>query len=269
MKNRLWQGLWILLACVMLLGCDEKTRKYEFFFHANGGNDIPGYWVLRREWDGTLPLPVREGFYFDGWYLEEDFENTATKAAVDERNTYHVDLYAHWISSDQNVVLEHWVTDFDGEFILHLTQSIGGIFGETAFAVPMNDPGFTEITDHPSRVPSVMVLAEGTPILKLYYSRDTVTVTYYYYPEVTFQVTGLAYSPLPERTEGTTHDRHVFNGWFYDWSAQWPFTSTVMPGSDTMLFANWTFSPVTVSLSKNGGIGPDTLHGIPFTPMDL
>lgn len=268
--KRLWKTLWILFMLAAVLGCDDQNSKYEFFFMENGGNDIPGYWVLRSEWDGTLPLPVREGYYFDGWYLDEDFETRATKASVDEQNIYGVELYAHWINADQDVVLEHWVTDFDGEFILFQTQTIGGIFGETAHAVAMNDPGFTEITDHPSRVPTVTVLAEGTPALKLYYSRNTVTVTYYYRPGIaTVQVTGLAYSPLPLRTEGTQHDHHAFDGWYYDLGGQWPFTSTVMPGSDTTLVAHWTFRPVTVTLVNNGGSGSNTLQGIPFTQMPL
>lgn len=269
MFGRWLKLLFLIMIAGMALGCDEQSSKYEFSFESNGGSDVPGYWIRREDWNGDLPLPIRDGYFFEGWYLEPDLTTKATKEAVDDYSRYGVDLYAKWIPADQNVVLEHWVTDFDGVFILFLTQAIGGVYGENAQAIPMNDPGFTEITDHPDRVPTVMVLAEGTPSLKLYYSRDTVTITYYYRPGVEVQVTGLAYSPLPLRTEGTEHDRHVFNGWHYNTWGQFPYTSTTMPGSDLTVFAKWTLGEVTVTFVTNGGTGPDSIRGTSFTEMSL
>lgn len=261
----------VIMIAMFLLGCDDQTKRYEISFHTNGGSEIQGLTVSRSTWDGSLPIPIREGYFFVGWYLEPELMTPATKETIDEQGRYAVHLYAKWEEADVEVVLEHWVADFDGTFILHSTTMIGGVIGQDVLAVPMIELGFTEIADHPDRVSSTPVLAEGTATLKLYYSRNTVTLTYYYHPGVdVVKVTGLAFSPLPLRTEGTEDERHDFEGWYYDYVMySFPYTATVMPGMDTTVYAKWTYQPVTVTLMKEDGSGPNILQGIPFTSMDL
>ena len=53
-----------------------------------------------------------------------------------------------------------------------------GIIGETVTAIPKDYEGFVENTSHPNRIPSGVVLEDGTLVLRLYYDRETYYISY-------------------------------------------------------------------------------------------
>ena len=59
--------------------CGEKTTKYELSFATNGGDAIASVSVEEGA-SYTLPTPVREGYEFDGWYLNADFTGNLSNA---------------------------------------------------------------------------------------------------------------------------------------------------------------------------------------------
>ncbi len=72
--------------------CGEKTTKYELSFATNGGDAIASVSVEEGA-SYTLPTPVREGYEFDGWYLNADFTGErVTEVTVTAEST----VYAKW-----------------------------------------------------------------------------------------------------------------------------------------------------------------------------
>ena len=72
--------------------CGEKTTKYELSFATNGGAAIASVSVEEGA-SYTLPTPVREGYEFDGWYLNADFTGErVTEVTVTAEST----VYAKW-----------------------------------------------------------------------------------------------------------------------------------------------------------------------------
>ena len=76
---------------------DEITLKFE----TNGGSKIS---KITEEAGATvaLPVPEREGYRFDGWYLNAEFEGKpVTEIVVEEDTTY----YAKWTSLSDLVLV--------------------------------------------------------------------------------------------------------------------------------------------------------------------
>jgi hypothetical protein len=65
--------LCFLFAMLFLIGC-RKAITVTVTFESNGGSEIPAI-----EFDGKSELatpedPVRAGYRFEGWYLDENYE---------------------------------------------------------------------------------------------------------------------------------------------------------------------------------------------------
>ncbi|MBO5481416.1 MAG: InlB B-repeat-containing protein [Clostridia bacterium] len=75
-----------------LFSCKENAPTVKYTFNTNGGNAIQEA-VVDEGQTYTLPIPVREGYRFDGWYLTETFDGEAiTTADGMTSQTY----YAKW-----------------------------------------------------------------------------------------------------------------------------------------------------------------------------
>lgn len=83
-------------------------------YHTNGGNDIVSSSIgaLPNSSDTNLPLPIKAGYIFDGWYYDEALTNKVTTTLIrevkyekltDEKGctkTATVNLYARWKDTD-------------------------------------------------------------------------------------------------------------------------------------------------------------------------
>lgn len=88
-------------ACLFIASCGDKN-SIEYVFETNGGEAIENVTLEPGE-QYTLPIPEREGYSFEGWYLTSDFsgEPVETVSAETESDllckmgadvSYHVGL---------------------------------------------------------------------------------------------------------------------------------------------------------------------------------
>ncbi|MDY0064602.1 MAG: InlB B-repeat-containing protein [Bacilli bacterium] len=74
------------------------AEEYSIIYDLNGGalpiNQVP---VVYSNYTlpVSLPLPIKDGFEFGGWYLEEDF-STASYLILPAKTTGDIILYAKW-----------------------------------------------------------------------------------------------------------------------------------------------------------------------------
>jgi uncharacterized repeat protein (TIGR02543 family) len=61
--------------------------------------------VYYGETYGELPIPEREGYDFQGWYLDEEYKNRITEKTVVEDNGEHT-IYPKWIAKKYEVSFE-------------------------------------------------------------------------------------------------------------------------------------------------------------------
>lgn len=94
--------------------CPTGVATAVINYHTNGGNDIVSSSIgaLPNSSDTNLPLPIKAGYIFDGWYYDEALTNKVTTTLIrevkyekltDEKGctkTATVNLYAKWKDTD-------------------------------------------------------------------------------------------------------------------------------------------------------------------------
>lgn len=100
-----------------------EAVTYNISYELNGGTNAPENPVYYTEGNETLTLydPIKEGFVFDGWYLESDFQTEITN--IPENSTKDYVLYAKWIKVEQKnpkdeLALEHKDDVLDGIYTI-------------------------------------------------------------------------------------------------------------------------------------------------------
>ena len=69
-KRKIISFIFIFTFALVLSGCGAK--KYELSFEMNGGTSISSV-TIDNKTSYSLPNPTREGYLFEGWYLNSDF----------------------------------------------------------------------------------------------------------------------------------------------------------------------------------------------------
>jgi len=258
-----------MIMLTFVFGCEmDRQRNYAFDFYENGGIEVENFGIERNEWSGELPASSKSGYVFGGWYLDPELTTLATIESLQTNNQHEVSLYAKWIPSDTNALVEHWVEDLDGGYVLFRTDSVGGLYGSAVQAVPMQEAGFEEDINHPNRVSSGIPQPDVVLRLKLYYHR--LTFRLYYVPGnglATFYQEYKYLEPIQLSTEILLHDSYTFHGWFFDQLGQTPMISTHMPAQDLSIYAKWMPKSVTVTFETNEGTPIAPITGLVNTWM--
>ena len=76
------------------LKAEWKANQYKITFNPNGGILEKETITIEHGKEYNLPIPTKEGFTFDGWYLDENFQEK-----IDEKKEITTDLtlYAKWV----------------------------------------------------------------------------------------------------------------------------------------------------------------------------
>lgn len=80
-----------------------EKEKYRLTFAVNGGNEIGDVFVEVGT-SVTLPTPEKEGFRFEGWFIDENLTGTALNSSYTPNG--NVTLYAKWGTPKYVVTLE-------------------------------------------------------------------------------------------------------------------------------------------------------------------
>jgi uncharacterized repeat protein (TIGR02543 family) len=89
-----------MIGFIVFFGCSEEAITISF--DSGGGTPIDSIDI--ETWlSGELQIPEREGFTFDGWFLESEFLTKAT--AKTEIDTSLI-LYAKWVVNQYTISLK-------------------------------------------------------------------------------------------------------------------------------------------------------------------
>ncbi|MBP3284458.1 MAG: InlB B-repeat-containing protein [Clostridia bacterium] len=81
------------------------NRLYTVNFNSNGGSTVKSIKVAVGDLYGTLPVPTKSGYAFDGWYMEEWLVTKITDTTVVETASDHT-LYAKWKEATAENLME-------------------------------------------------------------------------------------------------------------------------------------------------------------------
>lgn len=191
----------------------------------------------------ALPTPTRAGYDFAGWYLNETLITADNTVTVANDHT----LTAAWNArGDTQYTVEYWTEGLDGAYAVERKDNCSGQTGSVVTAAPEQILGFTHDQTDSRNVLSGTVTGDGSLVLKLYYTRNQYTVTYYdgdtqigkpeahLYGET---LTALEYSKNGYR----------FDGWYTDMALTRRYVFSTMPAENLALYAKLEALPYTVT----------------------
>lgn len=220
------------------------------------GSTIPGF---------TSGTPTREGYNFNSWkwYNSTDtaYESEITPAPT-TMPAYNLVAVAQWTPAiNTKYIVEHYLQNLTGDgYTEPETETKTGTTGTTATATPKTYPGFTCDESVEGTIKSGTIAANGSLVLKLYYTRNSYTVKYQYTgtvptgastlpPEVTYK-----YGAEVTVAENATAPDHDFSGWGTT-DASINNDKFVMPAKNVTLTGSWTLKdPTAVNVDLNNHI---------------
>jgi uncharacterized repeat protein (TIGR02543 family) len=110
------QGAWTAFKTITYRG------DYTVTFHTQGGNYIEPINGLNSNIILPSIMPVKDGYYFDGWYLDDNYIHPCLFSSF--RISSNVDLYAKWSTSPSNITYAIVTFDSNGSASNATTPSI-------------------------------------------------------------------------------------------------------------------------------------------------
>ncbi|MEM5781017.1 MAG: InlB B-repeat-containing protein, partial [Lawsonibacter sp.] len=231
----------IALAGSLVLKLYYDRDTYTVNFDSRGGNAVSSQNGIRYEGLAVTPVaPTKTGYLFDGWYLGEDLSAAYDfSASITDSFT----LYAKWAPrTDTAYKVEHYRQNVENDgYTLFETDDLQGTTDANVTATAKSYTGFHENAGTADRVASGTVAPDGSLVLKLYYDRDTYTITFdsrggnAVPSQNGIRYEGLAVMPVAPAKTG-----YLFDGWYSDaeLSAAYDFSA---PVTDSFtLYAKWS-----------------------------
>ena len=156
--------------------------------------------------------PTKEGFVFTGWDKE-----------VGVMGTEDVSFNAQFSAGEVSYKVETYVMGLDGQYDAAETKTVPATTGAAVSVDPEAREGFTVAADS---VLSGTVAADGSLVLKVYYSRNQYKLT-------VDGAESMVYYGAELNIAEPTKDHYTFAGW----NVEVPAT---MPASDLTLVSQWT-----------------------------
>lgn len=231
-----------------------SNATYTMRFNSNGGScSTSSKSVIYDMLCGTLPMPTRTGYVFDGWYTDSNvLINEQTKVAITEDIT----VYAHWTKGI-------YAANFDANGGNCETTSIAITYDNAFGTLPTpTRTGYRFDGWYTSNVGGSLITSEttvgyaGNYTLYAHWTALTFTVTFNANggsvttasKDVVYDGT---YGMLPTPARGG----YTFDGWFTETSggSQVIADNIYNTAADITLYAQWGTNSYTVSFDANGG----------------
>ncbi len=223
--------------------------QYTITFDSNGGSEVA---AITQEYGTAVTepaAPTRTGYTFAGWTLNGNAYTFSTMPAE------NIILTAAW-TADSSIAytVEHFKEELDGSYPAAPgeTENLNGTMGATVYAAAKSYTGFTYEPNVGGTVSSGTVTADGSLVLKVYYTRNSYNVTWDGNGG-TVDNTGATYgsvkygAPITKPSHIPTKAGYTF----HQWSG---YTANMtMPAANTTFTVDWTANEYTVTFDSNGG----------------
>ena len=248
----------------------KVLKCHRVTFNANGGTFLSGSTLsvlVPHNTQAAAPStpPTKTGYHVDGWYTEAGCIaqwNFSTQTI-----TANITLYAKWTpNSGTSYRVEHYQelsAAPAGQYPTspQNTDTPTGTTGANITGIYKTYPGFEFDRQDPA---SATIAADGSTVVKVYYKRKTVNVTFNPNGGTIDSSTANVTRSGRFGTALTAPANPVKTGYtFSGWS---PLLSTppVFPSSNTTYMAQWTANTYTVRFNGNGHTG-GTMSNQTFT----
>lgn len=91
-----------------------ESKQVKVSFYSSGGTSVPDKFVVVGQNYGSLPMPTRSGYLFDGWYTSSTGGSEVT-SITKVTNTYNHTLYARWTQTNGKLTVSPDKISFNSE----------------------------------------------------------------------------------------------------------------------------------------------------------
>ena len=230
----------------------RRRPMYTVSFYTGNGSEVQSVQV-EEGFTAVAPesAPDRLGYTFAGW----DFD-------FSQKITQNTQIVAQWTANTNTAYkVEYYLQDLESEYnyLLHETENLTGTTDTTANAEIKSFAHFTH-TENPYygySYESGNIAPDGSLVLKVYYTRDSYTVTfngnggvYPYYGNETQTTRTVKYGGKVTAPE-FTRTGYTQNGW------DQPLPETI--SENLTLSAAWQINQYTLTLVLGGGLENKTI----------
>lgn len=244
----------------LVLHAKWNPEPYEITYELDGGTNSEANPATYTAEDMVkLADPVKAGYIFLGWYTTAD--GTGTKVTeITAGNRGAKTFYALWTPMEQIYEIHHMLQTVDGTSYEDVeTVKATALTGTKVTAGAEQSKTYTGFTFSGIQTDDStgIVPAEGTLVLKLYYSRNTYDVTFSGTNSAD-QTVNVPYQGKANEPETPVKAGYTFTGWYVtaEPSRIWNFETDVVTGT-TELRAGWSANTYNVTFDLKGGAGGD------------
>lgn len=147
---------------------------------ATFSNENPATYTVNSD-DITLNNPEKPGYTFDGW-TGSNGDTKELQVTIPKGSTGDKEYTANWrANTDIRYIVEHYTENLDGlDYTLHSRQGengeLIGTMDTVVTAEPITIHGFTYNEEKSKNTISGTVVADGSLVLKVYYTRNSYTL---------------------------------------------------------------------------------------------
>ncbi|MBQ2714761.1 MAG: InlB B-repeat-containing protein [Clostridia bacterium] len=219
----------------------RRRPMYAVTFNTNGGNIVQEQ-IVEESYFATAPTPQRAGYDFVSW--DYDFSKPIKS---------DVTINAIWIArSDTPYVVEHYLKKTSYGYTKELIEHKTGVTDSIVEASIKDFYGF-----YPEELSITgQVAADGTLVLKVYYSRIYYDVTFAVGDDVIFageKVISVSYEGKVEFPE-VTKTYYVVSGWYLDPNFEVEFTKDSTVNRAITLYPKYELRKYRVDFCAQGSV---------------
>ncbi|MBQ6003909.1 MAG: InlB B-repeat-containing protein, partial [Clostridia bacterium] len=225
----------------------KYTRKnYVLSYETNGGSYVGG---LTRPYGSTVTLsttvPTRDGYTFDGWYLDEALTQHAGSSVTINGDTT---LYAKWNPATVHYTIVYMIEKYDNDtnttsFVYDNSRDATGLVGNTVYA--SSAPALTgnayrgyEADTEFNATSSVTIAPDGSSVLIVHYKLIRYTLVFNVNnTNGRITINGQTYTGSNYKIENIVLGEEI--------GSRWPASSSEIYRTDNRYFDGWTGGPST------------------------
>lgn len=214
-----------------------SRNTYDISFNTDDGNPVNSVEYYYGAPVTQLPISQKENHDFIGWAIDvngtlvavSDADGKVTVEGGYTMPAQNLELIAQWKLSVADYKTQIYVMDINGNYVLESEETDDDLIGESVSITPAAREGFTVAADS---VLSVVVAADGSATLKVYYDRVTYTVTWIVDGEKTTK--SYLFGAKIDKPDDPTKQGYDFAGWL-------GYTEYMtMPANNVTFTATWT-----------------------------
>ena len=241
-----------------------QINTYKITYNLNGGSLEQGKTNPTTYNINTATITLKNptniskpGYNFTGW-TGSNGTTPSKSVTIAKGSTGNKTYTANWEEKTTTYTVEHYKENLDGTYTKATsdTQQLTAGINTEVTATYKTYTGFSSNTSYESKVESGNVGEDGSLVLKLYYSRKTITVTYNYQynggSTATKTTATLKYGASVDLTPTATKDNYTFVGWNTNKNAKQKLSTLTAGTSNITLYAIYS-KKITVTYNKNGG----------------